>query len=186
MGRRRQANGGMCMRLSVGKKISYPLQGPCLIASVVTKVIGGEPMEFHRFIPLGEGGAEFFVPLGHTAAAGMRRLLEASEIPEVLARLTRPALAGNTRQRPADHLRLFATGDALDLADAIASLTEISGANRLVNGEHGLLEKARRLLAREIAEVLGESEAAAEARIDDALTAGGRAPRARGKAAGGL
>ncbi|HEX2386357.1 MAG TPA: hypothetical protein VHL99_07330 [Candidatus Binatia bacterium] len=173
------------MRLSVGSKISYPIQGPCRIGPVVTKVVGGEPMEFHQFIPIGEGGAEFLVPLGHTAAVGVRRLLEASEIPEVLARLTRPALAG-TRNRTSEHLRLFATGAALDLADAIASLTEINGANRLVNGEHGLLEKARRLLAREIAEVLGESDAAAEARIDDALAAGGRAPRARGKAPRGL
>ena len=31
----------MRMRLSVGSKISYPLQGPCLIGPVVTKFIGG-------------------------------------------------------------------------------------------------------------------------------------------------
>src|ERR1043165_1625122 len=98
----------MRMRLRVGSKISYPLQGPCLIGPVVTKVVGGAPMDFHQFIPLGEGGAEFFVPLGQPSAAGMRRLLEASEIPEVLARLTRPALpAGNTRHHIAEHLRLF-------------------------------------------------------------------------------
>jgi RNA polymerase-interacting CarD/CdnL/TRCF family regulator len=177
---------GVRMQLGVGNKISYPLQGPCLIGAVVTKIIGGAPIEFHRFIPLGEGGAEFLVPFDHEPAAGVRRLLDVSEIPEVLARLTRPALpSGGTRHRIAEHLRLFATGKALDLADAIASLTEMRRMNRLVNGEHSLLDKARRLLAREIAEVLSESEAAAEDRIDEALEAGGRAPRGRLKMRGG-
>jgi RNA polymerase-interacting CarD/CdnL/TRCF family regulator len=80
-------------------------------------------------------------------------------------------------------LRLFASGAALDLADLIALLTDIGSINRF-NGD-GLLEKARRLLAREIAEVLGESESDAEASIDEALAAGGR-DRARPKARSGV
>lgn len=173
------------MRLSVGSKISYPLQGPCLIGPVVTKIIGGAPAEFHQFTPLGEGGAEFFVPSGQSPAAGVRRLLEKSEIPKVLKRLSRrPRPSGNGSARAADHLKLCASGSALDLAEVIASLTELGGMNR-IHGERGLLEKVRRLLAREIAEVMDESESAAEARIDAALAARGKAPRARRKGRGG-
>ena len=173
------------MRLSVGSKISYPLQGPCLIGPVVTKLIGGASAEFHQFIPLGEGGAEFFVPFGRSPAAGVRRLLEKSEIPAVLERLSRPARpAGNGGARAAEHLKLCASGAALDLAEVIASLTDLGGMKR-IHGERGLLDKARRLLAREIAEVMDESESAAEDRIDAALAAGRRAPRARRKARGG-
>ena len=167
------------MQLSVGSKISYPLQGPCLIAPVVTKVIGGERAKFHHLIPLGDGGAEFFVPFGRAPAVGVRRLLNKSEIPEVLERLAQPPRTdGSGRLRALDHLKLVTSGAALDLADVIVLLTDIGSINRF----HGssLLEKARRLLAREIAEVLGESESAAEASIDEALAAGGRG-RARPK-----
>ncbi len=168
------------MRLSVGSKISYPLQGPCLVGPVVTKVVGGERAKFHQFIPLGDGGAEFFVPFGRAPAAGVRRLLEKSEIPEIFDRLAQaPPPAANGKFRAQDQLRLFASGAALDLADVIALLTDIAGINRF-HGGGGLLEKARRLLAREIAEVMGESESDAEARIDEALAAGGRS-RARSK-----
>jgi RNA polymerase-interacting CarD/CdnL/TRCF family regulator len=171
------------MHLSVGSKISYPLQGPCLIGPVVTKVIGGERAKFHHLIPLGDGGAEFFVPFGREPVAGVRRLLEKSEIPEILDRLAQPAQPDvNGRVRAQDQLRLFASGAALDLADVIALLTDIASTNHFHGG--GLLEKARRLLAREIAEVMGESESAAEAAIDEALAAGGRL-RARQKARSG-
>src|SRR5262249_11033510 len=167
------------MRLSEGCKVSYPLQGPCLIGPVVSKVIGGERVKFHHLIPLGDGGAEFFVPFGRAPIAGVRRLLNKSEIPEGLDRLAQPPRAGaSERLRAQDHLRLVASGTALDLADVIALLTDIGSINRFHGGT--LLEKARRLLAREIAEVMGESESAAEASIDDALAAGGRG-RARPK-----
>jgi RNA polymerase-interacting CarD/CdnL/TRCF family regulator len=172
------------MRLSEGTKVSYPLQGPCLIGPVVTKVVGGERAKFHHLIPLGDGGPEFFVPFGRAPVAGVRRLVTKSEISEVLDRLAQPPRpAANGKLRAHDHSRLFASGAALDLAELIALLTDIAGINRF-NGD-GLLEKARRLLAREIAEVLGESESAAEASIDDALAAGGRG-RPRPKARSGV
>jgi RNA polymerase-interacting CarD/CdnL/TRCF family regulator len=158
------------MLLSEGNKVSYPLQGPCLIGPVVTKVIGGERTDFHHLIPLGEGGAELFVPFGQVPAQGVRRLLYKSEIPAVLDRLKQPAPADkNWRQRAADHVRLFASGLALDLAQVIASLTAMRRMNRLATNDVGTLERARRMLIREIAEVTGESDRAAEASIDEAL-----------------
>ena len=157
------------MRLSVGSKVSYPHQGPCLIGDVVTKVIDGERTDFHHFIPLGRGGAELFVPFGQ-APEGVRRLLDESGIVAVLARLRRPAAAAaNGKQRSVDNLKLFASGSALDLAELIVSLTALRGVNRLTTNDGGTLERARRLLVREIAEVTGAGEEAAEERIDAAL-----------------
>ena len=66
------------MLLKEGSKVSYPLQGPCLIGPAVTKVIGGKRTNFHHLIPLGEGGAELFVPFGQVPAQGVRRLVRAS------------------------------------------------------------------------------------------------------------
>jgi RNA polymerase-interacting CarD/CdnL/TRCF family regulator len=157
------------MRLSVGSKVSYPYQGPCLIGAVVTKVIDGERTDFHHFIPLGQGGAELFVPFGH-APEGVRRLLDESGIVAVLARLRQPAAAAvNGKQRSTDNLKLLASGSALDLAELIASLTTLRGLNRLTSNDGATLERARRMLVREIAEVTGAGEQAAEERIDAAL-----------------
>lgn len=170
------------MRLSVGSKVSYPLQGPCLIGPVVTKIVDGAPADFHHLILLGGSGAEFFVPYGQAPAKGVRRLLDKSEIPEVLERLKKPRTAsGNGGQRAADHFKLCASGSALELAEAIASLTAMRGMNRFVSTDYGMLERARRLLIREIAEVMGESDGAAEARIDAALGGlhGGVQPKKR-------
>jgi RNA polymerase-interacting CarD/CdnL/TRCF family regulator len=156
------------MRLSVGSKVSYPLQGPCLIGPVVTKIVDGAPANFHHLILLGGGGAEFFVPYGQALSKGVRRLLDKSEVPAVLERLKKPRMAGGGH-RAADQFKLCASGSALELAEAIASLTAMRGMNRFVATDYGMLERARRLLIREIAEVMGESDAAAEARIDAAL-----------------
>jgi hypothetical protein len=35
------------MMLSVGNKIVYPYQGPCLIDALVKKVVGGKPTSFY-------------------------------------------------------------------------------------------------------------------------------------------
>src|ERR1043166_2946352 len=145
------------MRLSVGSKVSYPHQGPCLIGDVVTKVIDGERTDFHHFIPLGRGGAELFVPFGQApegirrsrggaelfvpfgqAPEGIRRLLDESGIVAVLARLRKPAAASaNGKQRSADNLKLFASGSALDQAELIVSLTALRGLNRLTSNDGG-------------------------------------------------
>ncbi len=44
------------MTLSVGTKVVYPNQGPCLIGAVVEKVIGGMPKNFYRLAVLDDGG----------------------------------------------------------------------------------------------------------------------------------
>ena len=158
------------MVLKVGSKVSYPFQGPCLIAPVVTKVVGGESRDFHHLIPIGDGGAELFVPCDRKPAVGIRRLLKEDEIPAVLERLKMATPAPrNWRERAADNERLFASGSALDLAEVIAALNAVPHVQRMgTDGDHAL-ERARRLLVREIAEVTGESQDAAEARIDRAL-----------------
>jgi RNA polymerase-interacting CarD/CdnL/TRCF family regulator len=158
------------MLLKVGRKVSYPLQGPCLIGPVVTKVVDGERRDFHHLIPLGDGGADLFVPFGREPAAGIRRLLDEADIPAVLERLKIPAPeAKNWRERSLDNNRLFASGSALDLASVIVSLTAMRRISRMGTDDYGALQRARRLLIREIAEVTGASAGAAEARIDSAL-----------------
>src|SRR5689334_22826367 len=77
------------MMLSMGEKVSYPCQGPCLVGPIVKRVIGGKPMQFYRLTLLEQGGGDLFIPLDKADSRGIRKLLDRSEIPGVLDRLDR-------------------------------------------------------------------------------------------------
>jgi RNA polymerase-interacting CarD/CdnL/TRCF family regulator len=68
-------------------------------------------------------------------------------------------------------MKLLATGSPFDLAEIIASLTELGDRRSLTLGESGTLSRARRLLVCEISEVTGEPKTIAEEQVDQALKA---------------
>ena len=157
------------MILKVGDKVSYPSQGPCLIGPVVKRVVGGKLTEFHHWIVLDSGG-EFLVPVDKPQAGGIRRLLEKSEIPKLLAHLkkaTRSAEKWN--QRTKENLRLFSSGSAFDLAEIVGSMSELRETKRFQPSDRQTLERAKKLLVCEISEVMGESKSVAEEKIDRIL-----------------
>jgi RNA polymerase-interacting CarD/CdnL/TRCF family regulator len=164
------------MTLTIGDKVVYPGRGPCLVGAVVQKVVCGTSAKFYRLALLDDSRAHLFVPVDNTRDLHMRALLDRSEIPELLGHLkARTGItkdigrAKNWRQRNLDNLKLFSSGSIFDLADAVESLTPLSGTKTLAAHERETLYRARKLLACEISEVMNESKSAAEARIDSAL-----------------
>ena len=164
------------MTLSIGEKIILPSHGPCVIDAVVDKLVGGMSTKFYRLAPLEDGGGELFIPVDKITKLGIRQLLRRSEIPKLLGRLNRaakaiilPTTARNWKQRAIDHSKLLASGSAFDLAEVIESLTELNEARALAPHDRQTLERAKKLLICEIAEVLGETKSAVEERIDKAL-----------------
>jgi RNA polymerase-interacting CarD/CdnL/TRCF family regulator len=98
--------------------------------------------------------------------------MEKSEIPKLLDHLRQPVKAADTwKQRNLNNLKLFASGSAFDLAEIIESLTGLSETKSLSFGENKTLERPRRLLICEIAEVMGESREAIREQLEDALNA---------------
>ncbi len=155
---------------TIGKKIIYPSQGPCLINSIVKKSIGEGSMSFYQLLVLHEAGGDLFVPVDKVQTAGIRPLLHKSEIPKLLNQLKRKPLTDtNYRDRARNNLKLMASGSAFDLAEVVESLTELRETKNLSFSEHKMLEKARALLVCEISEVMGESKAQAQERVDKAL-----------------
>lgn len=158
------------MTLDVGQKVYYVGRGPCRVEAIVRKVVCGASAKFYSFRLLDDSGAEFLIPLGKSSDLPLRALLPRHAIPELLSRLeTRagpPRELGNWQQRESFKSRLFSSGSAFDLADLIESLTRASGIRHLANDERQALERARKLLIHEIAEVMHESKSAAEARVD--------------------
>lgn len=161
---------GAGLTLTVGEKVVYPCQGPCLIEAVVRRVGDNRPMMFYQLLILNECGGELFVPVDKVLAVGIRPLLEQSEIPHLLDHLKKPAKsADNHRERTRDNVERFTSGSAFALAEIIKLLTDLSETKALSFGEIKMLEKARSLLICEISEVTGEAGEEVGERIDQAL-----------------
>ena len=158
--------------LTTGNKAIYPGQGPCRIGRVVKRVVDGRVIMFYHLTVLDDSGGDLFVPVEKARSIGVRLLMKESEIPGLLAHLKKSAkTADNWKQRATDNMKLFTSGSPFDLAEIVASLTELGDTRSLTLGESGTLGRARRLLICEISEVMGETKAAAEEHVDYALTA---------------
>lgn len=158
------------MILTAGNKVVYPCQGPCLISSVVEKVVAGLPKSFYHLALLGDRSGELFVPVDKVGAIGIRPLLKKSEIPKLLNRLRMTVeIAKNQKQRANDTLKRFTSGSAFDLAEVVESLTELGKTKALTLRESWTLTRARTLLICEIAEVMGQTKSAVEEQIDHVL-----------------
>ena len=164
------------MRLIVGNKVVYPSQGPCRISRIVKREVNGTLVMFYHLLILGGGGGELYVPVDKAQDNGVRLLLERLEIPKLLEQLERrSSIAGNGRQRALDNSIRFSSGSPFDLAEIVESLTELRETRALTIGQSRTLEKARRLLIREISEVLEETQEEAEGQLDQALKARNKA-----------
>ena len=160
------------MILTIGNKVVYPSQGPCLIGPVIKKVIDGNPISFYRLALLDDSGGELFVPVDKVQSIGIRPLLNRSDIPKLLDLLKEPSgVDKDWKQRADQNLKLLTSGSAFDLAEVVKSLTKLGGKRELSFRESQTLEKARKLLIGEISEVLGETKSVAEEQIDEALRA---------------
>jgi len=156
--------------LTVGDKVVYPSQGPCLIGAIVKKVVDGRVMSFYPLAQLGDTAGELFVPVDKVGIMGVRLLIEKSEIPKLLDHLKKPVEAArNWQRRTMDNIRLLASGSAFDLAEIVESLTALSKTKSLLPRDSLMLGRAKKLLVCEISEVMGETKSAAEEQIDRAL-----------------
>ncbi len=158
------------MTLRVGTKVIYPSQGPCLIGSIVQKEIGGQHVSFYQLALLDESGGELFVPVEKAQASGLRQLLSEAELSQLFNRFKQPVGASKDwKQRASENSKRLASGSAFDLAEVVESLTELSNTKELSFREGQMLEKARKLLVSEIAEVIKQPKSAAEELINEAL-----------------
>jgi RNA polymerase-interacting CarD/CdnL/TRCF family regulator len=158
------------MILTVGSKVVYPCQGPCLVGEAVERVVAGEHRSFHHLIVLDDRGGELFVPVDKVQAIGIRPLVKRSDIPKLRRHLMKTTrVAKDWKQRANDILRLFTSGSAFDLAEIVGSLTELNKTKTLSSREIWTLERARKFLVCEISEVMGETKSAAEEQVDQSL-----------------
>ena len=157
--------------LRAGTTAVYPGQGPCRIGRTVKKIVEGRVMMFYHLTVLNDRGGELFVPVEKARGIGLRLPITKDELPRLLAHLKKGAKpADNWRQRASENLKLLNTGSAFDVAEVVASLTQLRDSRPLTLSESGTLGKAKKLLVCEISEVMGESRTTVEEQLDLILT----------------
>lgn len=158
------------LTLVAGDRAIYPGVGPCRIGRVEKRMVDARPVMFYHLIALDGSRGELFIPVDKAVPIGVRLMINEFEITKVLAHLReKAATADNWRQRASDNSKLLTSGSPFDLAEIIASLTELSDTRSLTVSDSRTLERARRLLICEISEVMGESRSAIEEQVDHAL-----------------
>lgn len=161
------------MTINAGDKVYYYGRGPCRVGAIVRKNVCGTSAQFHSFSLLDGNGGDFLVPLGSISSLPLRPLLKRQKIPELLSHLSErqelPKAIGPWQQRDFARTKLFSSGTAFDLADAVELLNRSSRARNLIQDERQTLQRATRLLISEIAEVMNETQDAAESRINKVL-----------------
>ena len=158
------------MTFSIGNKVVYPSQGPCLIGAEENKIVAGRATRFYRLTLLDDSGDSVFVPVDKLKALRMRHLMGKSEIPKLLNHLENTVTTSkNWKQRAIDNLKLMSSGSAFDLAEIVESLTVLNEIKALSPRDRQTLDKAKKLLVCEISEVMGETRNATEEQVDKAL-----------------
>ncbi len=155
---------------SIGNKVVYPSQGPCLIDAEESKIVAGRTIRFYRLTLLDDSGDAVFVPLDKFKALRMRHLMGKSEIPKLLNHLENLVTTSkNWKQRAIDNLKLMSSGSAFDLAEIVESLTVLNEIKALSLRDRQTLDKAKKFLVCEISEVMGETKSTAKEHVDKAL-----------------
>jgi len=158
------------LTLTPGDKAIYPGLGPCLIGRIEKRVVDTRVVLFYHLIVLDGSRGELFIPIEKARGIGIRLLMKMSDISLLFAHLRKRAKTADTwKQRASDNSRLLNSGSPFDLAEIVSSLTELRSAKPLTLGESGTLDRATRLLVCEISEVTGETKAAAEEQVGQAL-----------------
>lgn len=140
----------------IGEMIVYPMYGAGIITKIEDKEILGEIRSYYSVsLPLSKMTAS--VPVDKAESLGVRRIIDANEIPDVLAVLemeTEP-MCPNWNRRYRDNTEKLQTGDIKKVASVVRNLVRTDRAKPLSTGEKKLLATAKQILESELVYVGG-------------------------------
>ncbi|HWQ73526.1 MAG TPA: CarD family transcriptional regulator [Desulfitobacteriaceae bacterium] len=135
----------------VGDKVVYPMHGAGIIESIEEREVLGEIRKYY-VMHLPVGNMKVFVPLNSVGSLGLRDVIDQSQIETVQAVLQSEnvptTLAWNRRYRA--NLEKIKSGDILEVAEVVRSLSYREKEKGLSTGEKKMYENACRILVSEL------------------------------------
>lgn len=135
----------------IGDKIVYPMHGAGIIEQIEQKVILGERREYYVLrVPCGD--MKIMIPVDKSDSIGVRTVISAPEMDEVLAILRSDStdMSTNWNRRYRENTDKLKTGDAREVAEVVRNLLRTDREKTLSTGEKKMLSSARQILVSEM------------------------------------
>ncbi len=152
----------------IGEKTVFPPHGVAVITALEQQEIYGQIAEFYVLRVL-ENDMTVRVPRQKAERSGMRRLIGAQEVAEVLATLQRRDVRVSTstwNRRHREYTDKLNSASLHDIAEVFRDICLLRAGKELAFGERTMLDKARTRLVQELAMAQGRSEAEVGSEIE--------------------
>jgi CarD family transcriptional regulator len=156
---------------SVGDKVVYPNHGVGVIEQISSRTIGTQIERFY-LLKIKASSLKVMVPFHNVGTVGLRRVVRNGEVQEVLDFLMDGEIENNAdwKYRFKENSDKMRTGTLLDVAVVLKGLLLLAQTKPLSFREKKMLERARYLLASELAMARNCEETEIEDLLNRALS----------------
>lgn len=153
-----------------GDKIAHPMHGAGLVDSIVTKKVNGVKRDYY-ILKLPVGGMVVMIPTASSEAIGVRAVIDAKQADQILAAIPQMELDNTPgwNQRYRENMARIKSGDPLEVAQVVKSLTHRDSVRGLSTGERKMLHTARQILISELVISQSTTYEEMERRVNAAL-----------------
>jgi CarD family transcriptional regulator len=154
----------------VGDKVIYPNHGLGIVERIEEKTILGTTCGFYH-LRIVANETIVLVPLANVDGVGLRRAISDEEVERLFGLLGDGKIDNhqNWKGRFKDNSDKMRSGSIYDVADVLKSLTFLAKSKSLSFREKRMLDRAKFLIISEVSEVMRETAAEIEGRVDRAL-----------------
>jgi CarD family transcriptional regulator len=154
----------------VGDKVIYPNHGLGIVERIEEKTILGTTCGFYH-LRIVANDTTVLVPVANVDGVGLRRAITDEEVERLFGLLGDGKIDNhqNWKGRFKDNSDKMRSGSIYDVADVLKSLTFLAKSKSLSFREKRMLDRAKFLIISEVSEVMRETAASIEGRVDSAL-----------------
>ena len=158
------------MTFEVGDKVIYPNHGLGIVERIEEKTILGTTCGFYH-LRIVANDTTVLVPVSNVDGVGLRRAISDEEVERLFGLLGDGKIDNhqNWKGRFKDNSDKMRSGSIYEVADVLKSLTFLAKSKSLSFREKRMLDRAKFLSISEVSDVMRETAAAIEGRVDRAL-----------------
>src|SRR5437016_10095069 len=161
---------GGTVTFQVGDKVIYPNHGLGIVERIEEKTILGTTCGFYH-LRIVANDTTVLVPVTNVDGVGLRRAISDDEVERLFGLLGDGKIDNhqNWKGRFKDNSDKMRSGSIYEVADVLKSLTFLAKSKSRSFREKRMLDRAKFLIISEVSEVMRETAASIEGRVDRAL-----------------
>jgi CarD family transcriptional regulator len=155
-------------QFAVGDKAVYPVHGVAEVVGLENRDIGGSAVPVY-ILKIIETGMKIMIPTTNAGSVGLRDLITAKQVKEVISILKSRDIPRDTQtwnRRYREYMEKIKTGSIFEIAEVMRDLSVLRLTKELSFGERKMLDTAKGLLTRELALAKGVGEDKITAEVD--------------------